>query len=794
MMRTLLRLFIAILLCTSTVSAQRVGVVMSGGGAKGLYHIGVLRALEEQGVPIDYVAGTSIGAIVAGLYAAGYSPEEMRRIALSGDLERWVSGKIDKNHSAYFRRGSSLRQNEPVIRYRLNSPRSVKDTLDSSKMPRSLISTTQIDMAMSELFSPATVASGGDFNNLMIPFFCYASDITDSKGVVLNSGDMGEAIRASMALPLAFKPIMRDDGSILYDGGIYDNFPWRAMKEEFNPDFIVGSVCNVDSWTDTSNLSITDQAFLLAMNKSDYNIPDSAVVVRRDVPVSMLDFSRAREIIEMGYDDTIAQLDSIKRWVDPHSFKEKEFFNNRRSEFSERSPELIFDSYDVSGVTEDQREYVMKYMLTTQREQKQGADEMVELSFDELQNKLYSVLSENDFTTSYPQVRYDHETNRYQFDMEMEYKPSLRVALGGNLSSTPFTQLYLGAYHKSIHRVVLELFGELYLGPIYTTGRLGYRADFYVNTPMFLDAYYNFAVKNLQHGNFGNISKIDNTVDQKSNDQFFSLGVGAPLGERSLVMLRTNLGTERVKYDYISPNISSDIYTGLFDETRLNYLAAKMEIERSTLDNPHIPTEGSNLTVSVMALVGREKSWADIIDSSNEDILSRTKYSANREWLGAKLNYTKYLKNYDKSDMMLGINFEGVYTTMAHMQMYNSSAHQIFMPSYQPILNMNMVYMPEFSAPRYIAMGLVPSMRIWKSLSLRTEFHAMLADKFDDTQQIQEGAGFDMHYITQASLIYNTSIGPLNLSLTKYNIDSWRNMYLTFNFGYAIFSPRGIYY
>ena len=88
---------------TPAARPRTVGVVMSGGGAKGLYHIGVLEALEENGVPIDYVAGTSMGSIIAAMYAAGYSPAEMREIVASGVVKDWVSGRIDPRYTPYYR-------------------------------------------------------------------------------------------------------------------------------------------------------------------------------------------------------------------------------------------------------------------------------------------------------------------------------------------------------------------------------------------------------------------------------------------------------------------------------------------------------------------------------------------------------------------------------------------------------------------------------------------------------------------------------------------------------------------
>ena len=97
MLRKIGSFVVWLLLAAAPVSARKVGVVMSGGGAKGLYHIGVLEALEENGIPIDCVAGTSMGSIIAAMYAAGYSPAEMRATVSSGVVKEWVSGRIDPN-------------------------------------------------------------------------------------------------------------------------------------------------------------------------------------------------------------------------------------------------------------------------------------------------------------------------------------------------------------------------------------------------------------------------------------------------------------------------------------------------------------------------------------------------------------------------------------------------------------------------------------------------------------------------------------------------------------------------
>ena len=213
-------------------AAQRVGVVMSGGGAKGLYHIGVLEALEQNGVPIDCVAGTSMGSIIAAMYAAGYSPAEMRAIVSSGVVKEWVSGRIDPNKYMDYYRQVGNNPSFLSLLIDVESPAGKR-----FQVPKNLISSTQIDLALTELFAPATAASEGDFDRLMVPFLCVASDMNHRRPAVLRSGELSEAVRSSMAIPLVFKP-MGIDSMLLYDGGIYDNFPWRPLDEEFSPDLI----------------------------------------------------------------------------------------------------------------------------------------------------------------------------------------------------------------------------------------------------------------------------------------------------------------------------------------------------------------------------------------------------------------------------------------------------------------------------------------------------------------------------------------------------------------------------
>ena len=267
----------------SSANAQKVGLVLSGGGAKGLAHIAVIKALEENGIPIDYIAGTSMGAIVAGLYAAGYSSDEMEQLFKSEQFKFWTTGKIQEEYRYYF----SKSEEDPSW-LELDLLRKA----DKLKIlpPTNLIPEEQMDFAFMEMFSSVTAINKGDFNKLFVPFFCIATDVYNNRKVVLRQGDLGEAIRGSMTFPLYFKPI-EIDGSLVFDGGIVNNFPVQDMKELFNPDIIIGhNVANNPEKPDPDN--IMAQIENMIMQKTDYTIdPKDGIFMETTFNnVGLLDF------------------------------------------------------------------------------------------------------------------------------------------------------------------------------------------------------------------------------------------------------------------------------------------------------------------------------------------------------------------------------------------------------------------------------------------------------------------------------------------------------------------------
>ena len=271
------RIFIIAILVSMlpfTLLAQSVGLVMSGGGARGLAHIGVIKVLEENNIPIDYVTGTSMGAIVAALYAMGYTPDEMIEKMKSDDFQRWYTGTMDQKYMFYFKKSNDVPE---MLRINFD----IKDSLRIAKPSAHLVKSIPMDLGFLEIFTGSNAACKGNFNNLMIPFRCVASDVHEKKQIIFSKGDLGDAVRASMSYPFFFKPI-KVDNVLLYDGGIYNNFPRDIMEKDFNPDIIIGSVVS-DNPEPPGERDIMSQAVNLVMGRSDYSLPEALLKFRQGI-------------------------------------------------------------------------------------------------------------------------------------------------------------------------------------------------------------------------------------------------------------------------------------------------------------------------------------------------------------------------------------------------------------------------------------------------------------------------------------------------------------------------------
>ena len=749
----------------------RIALTLEGGGARGLYHIGVIKALEENSIPIDYISGTSMGAIIAALYASGYSTDEMEALATSGEVEKWVSGKIDDRYKFFY----NERENTPSMFSIYADVQS--DTLRSRSslnlaLPYSFINTSQIDMALVELFSAASAKAGGDFDRLMIPLRAVATDMNRHEAIVYRQGDLPFVVRASMSYPLLFRPVTDDEGRVLVDGGVYNNFPWQPLEEDFKPDLLIGSQCLDGREAATEASSIEKQVMALVTMPTDYSMPEGrSVIIKRKITSSLLDFSGGKATIEQGYADAMAAMPYLREKVKARRTATE--VAQRREAFRASQPELRFSAMDIEGLNSRQRDYALSFMNFEKHDHTSHKPRPA-TSFEDVRERYFSLMATDEFlSNAFPRIRYDSVKQDFSIQLNLSTKPSMRFRVGGNISSTAFNQAFLNFTHFRLARTALTSYVDLFIGPVSTVTRLGGRTVFIGRTPKYLDYSVQGSWQSNLRGSFGNVTPARNTISARTIETYAHLGFGVAATRKSVLEASVNAGY--TFYSYIDSYDEPD-NPSTHDEFR--FVASRLQFQHSTLDKIEYPTHGSRFTASVIGVHGRDRYENEALHAAGHWERHR------RSWVGAKLKWEHYPSNWKDWWFSVGYNIEAVYTS--HPDFGNPYATILTSPRFAPTPHSRMLYMPEFYAHRYAAAGVMPTFRLMPNFFLRAGVYAMLRDPIVADEY--------MHYMSDLAFVYHTRIGPVSLSMTKYNFDTKNNLYVMFNFGYPIFGQRGLFY
>ena len=299
------------------VERPRVGLVLGGGGARGAAHIGVLKELERRRIPIDAIAGTSVGAIVGGLYATGMSASELESLLGSLDWAGALSDKPDREDLSFRRKQDDA---EVPIDFELG----LRGT--SLVLPKGVVQGQNLDLLLREL--TLDVSHIDDFNELPIPFRAIASDIERGEIHVMAGGDLAQAIRASMSVPAVFTPV-RMDGRLLVDGGIVGNLPVDVMQA-MDVDVIIAVDVEFPLYTPEqlqSALTISEQMLTILIRKETLRqierLGEDDILIRPNLGIyASTDFTNVLDTVEPGrlaVGEQSAKLDNIaldeRAWI-----------------------------------------------------------------------------------------------------------------------------------------------------------------------------------------------------------------------------------------------------------------------------------------------------------------------------------------------------------------------------------------------------------------------------------------------------------------------------------------------
>jgi len=298
----------------------KIGIALSGGGARGFAQIGILKAFEKENIPIDYIAGTSMGGIIGGLYAAGNSASDLEKIAQQVDWSDLLSDTPPRLSLLL-----TQREEREGALFELR--------FDGLKpfVPKALTSGQKISNLLTNLTMRANLLARSDFDNLKIPFRVVTTDLVTGSEVILKSGDLSEALRATMAVPLAFSPVEKE-GMLLVDGGLVDPVPVEVVKN-MGADVVIA--INTSSELLTSDkiknpFDIANQATsIMSLEKKNQQLKKADFVISPDLSLfSSIDFNKVDQLIKIGEEATKSCVEELKEKIEKKSpnKKEKAFF------------------------------------------------------------------------------------------------------------------------------------------------------------------------------------------------------------------------------------------------------------------------------------------------------------------------------------------------------------------------------------------------------------------------------------------------------------------------------------
>lgn len=754
---------ILILLLAVPAHGQRVGVVLSGGGAKGLYHVGILKALEENNIPIDYVSGASMGAIVAGMYAAGYSPDEMIRFFITDTVQNWLSAKSsDLDNNYYFKK---FEPTPAMISVKIDPKASKKAAI---QLPTNIISPYQLDLAFMRMLFPASAAAGNDFDSLMVPFRCNASDVYNKETVVFDSGSLPFAIRASMTIPLVFRPLTRDS-VVLFDGGLYNNYPWQPLDSAFHPDILIGGIC-ASNYENPSADNIVQQVSVMATSKTDYSLPDSIDVEirRRFHEVGVLDYDKASYIIARGYEDAMRRMPLIKERI-TRRVPDGEI-EAKREAFKAKVKPLLFEQIDIEGLTPKQTQYVYRQLGIKPRQ-------LFDVHwFDE---KYMQVLAGGIFTGEFPEVTYNPETGFFRLKLTLHTQASMQFSLGGNISSTALNQGFAALSYQKVGRNVSTYAVQGFFGTFYNSVKVGGRHDIYTKFPFYVN--YSYAYDNFDY-KANHMNRYYRNKDWRyrtRNENTFTTTIAIPVLENAAFRGRATLG---VTDDYY--------FRGQFtnmdkpDRSSFTYASLSAEVQKQSMNYTLYPSLGTEHILQLRFTEGLESYYPGTLPEGSPGFKTR-----NRHWFEVRYRYEQYIP----VSRWFTFGFLGEATVSDHPDFDNRLATAMSLPAFQPIPLMRTMFMPEYRSRSYAAAGVIPVFNIVNNLYLKSYVYAFVPQEvvYDHgwTGDVWNRLRERTEFVFGGSLVYQTFIGPASLTLNKYSTgkSQWQ---LVFNFGYTLFSAR----
>ena len=560
---------------------MKVGLVLSGGGAKGFAHVGVLKVLEEAGIRIDYIGGTSMGAIIGALYSSGYSAKELDSLMKSYNFIELMQDNLP-------RRSKSIYQKENTEKYALSLP------LKNGKvaLPSALSKGQNVFNMLSELTEH--VHNVDDFSALPIPFFCIATNLVTGEQEVLETGFLPEAIRASGSFPTLLDPV-EIHGKLLTDGGVVNNFPADIMRRK-GVDIIIG-VDVQDKLKDKEDLNTASNILMQIVNFQMY---DGAALKRKEADLYMhpdisnynvVSFELAEEIIDKGEAIARKQL----TYLNEISEKQKKIARNNTERRKPLKKEMLFiNGIKISG----NKNYTEEYILDKINIHKIGY--ITHQKFIEGINRLSA-------TGNFKSIQYKFVQQKKGTEVHLDLKEEEVI-----------TFLQISAHFDDLFKtgVLLNMTSKHWLfkndvisGDLILGDNVRYNFDYFIDNGFHwsygINSNYNSFDKAILRSTFAELTdtEIDDKTITKYNDFTTQLFVQTSFSNSFAL----RLGVESKYLRVFTENITNNETTKSFYDNN-TYVNAFAEIRVDTYDNSLFPKKGFYLDINYKGYLLSSKS------------------------------------------------------------------------------------------------------------------------------------------------------------------------------------------
>jgi NTE family protein len=539
---------------------HKLGLVLSGGGAKGVAHVGILKALEQEGIRPDFITGTSMGSIIGGLYAIGYSADQIDTIIRAVNWDLVLSNNIPLNFISY-------EEKEYYNRYLLEFP--VEN--GKLKLPSGMIE----GQTLNEVLNHYTWLANKyrTFDEFPIPFRCIATDVSTGKPIIFNEGSLSLAIRSSMAIPTAFTAVDLDS-TLAVDGGVVNNFPVEELFA-MGADIIIG-VDVGDGLIPAKKLDgMTDILFQVSMFKSLERIKDQItkcdIYIRPDLKgYGTASFSSYAEILELGYATGQEYRPQFKELKEKYGLKAKKY----------KPVSFISDPVTIENVMITGNKWSSGKLVSN----KLGIEENKEYTQEQIEEGVRRIFGINIFKKVNHYVTKDKKSGQYKLSVELDEKPRILFKSALHYDNTFLAGITLNMtlrdYLIKSSRIIFA--GDLSKNPKFRLDYLQYIGNEHSKAFNFR---YNFLNEQIPTYNEGKLEDVDITKEHTFNLGFLTT---QQLKKCYFVGGGLKFITQKFKFENLIPE---EIKNGDF-----NNLKFETAYFINTLNDRNYPTSGTDLS------------------------------------------------------------------------------------------------------------------------------------------------------------------------------------------------------